>query len=1190
MANTTETARATVYLDGKKAGEELKRLRKEANLLKSEMNSLKLKGDKAGFENKKREFDGVKKKIDEAKRSTYDLNTVLKNLNGSSVKDLSRAQNTLTREIQNANRATKEERILLASKTAQLRQVKIALASVRAEMAVSAVQSGTAFSRFSSAFSMYFGMLATGVAGVVALIASFRKLITIAHEWEQAVAGLSALTGLVGRELDWLSDKARLLAKNGTDAGVKIVNSAVSIVDAYKMMGSNKPELLKNKEALDQVTQAALTLSSAAGMEAAPAVEALAVTMNQFSAKASEANRYINALAAGSKYGAAFIPLIAESMTKFGAVADNANISVEQSIALIETLSLKGIKGAAAGQMLKTALLKMQVATDDINPKLVGMTKALENLSRKGLSTAEMVDIFGLRAYVAAQILSSGVDTYKRFEQNVTGTSIALEQATINTDTHGAALERARNRMAMTSRELGEKLAPMLTHSTKAFNYFVKAILALPKFVKQNQVALLLLAGTYIYLNTVKLKLIAVTVFEHLTLRAGIGLRIREAVVLRALIVQEQMLIIWKGKGSIASKAAASAQWLWNAAVAANPIGAAIFAVIALIAAIKHYSNTNAQAVARQKEVNATISWYRMILESAKKKLSEHIAMVDKMNSLSYQEKLDLRDKIRLTEEFTRAKIAELKVRIADIQAKNNEATAWQKFGNSLRIHGKQGVSSASETNRLDASRNAYNAVKPMLNIVTDLEQELDKVKDKALELDEIFYAEKNADKIVAKSMTEYEEKARLLTLALRNSTIGSEDYLRINEKLKAVNKVLLVSSGEEEDSTKKKATAYQLLSQAIADATEKMQELILQGDYQSSAQAGKVVQNLTNQKKVIDGIIASHGDVNAYLESLTDSTEGELEEEKESFRDFYKSIEESSKAWYKRQEELKEEKTQRDIARTEAEIARDEIVRDEKIKLEEDWKKAYLAIADSVANAGYEIFSNHLQAKTDAEMARLNKMRERELSNKNLTEEQKAAIDRKYEAQERKIKQNQWKKQKKADIIMSLVRGALTVAGALAAPPFWPLNSASVITAGIASGLQTAVIAAQPMPQFYEGGPTGPGTGLKDENGRLAGMVHSNEYVIPEWMRSLPRVIAFERVLEGIRLSKGASSVQTPQTGKTPPEYFPPSTVQPDTRLVKVLEALNVHIEKGIKTKFILNDFEKVMAKLTDIEGKSSL
>lgn len=60
--------------------------------------------------------------------------------------------------------------------------------------------------------------------------------------------------------------------------------------------------------------------------------------------------------------------------------------------------------------------------------------------------------------------------------------------------------------------------------------------------------------------------------------------------------------------------------------------------------------------------------------------------------------------------------------------------------------------------------------------------------------------------------------------------------------------------------------------------------------------------------------------------------------------------------------------------------------------------------------------------------------------------------------------------------------------------------------------------------PGFYDGGYTGPGTGQRDQNGRMvAGMVHANEYVIPSKMMSDPWVMNVTQSLEAIRKGQPA-------------------------------------------------------------------
>lgn len=273
--------------------------------------------------------------------------------------------------------------------------------------------------------------------------------------FEDKSKNLTALTGLKGDDIAYLEQRARDLAATATD-------TANEVLDAFTLMGSAKPELLKDKEALAETTEAALTLAAAAKMDAKSSVESLAATMNQFGAPAAEANRYINALAAGSQAGSAAVTDISKSIVKFGATASAANLSVEQSVGLIETLADKGIKGEVAGTALNSALLKLQVGVDQFNPKIVGMEQALDNLAAANLSTADMVGIFGRGNVVAGQILIENRKRFQELTSAVTGTSTAFEQAATNSDTLAVRQKIAENTINNVKIVLGQKLMPIV--------------------------------------------------------------------------------------------------------------------------------------------------------------------------------------------------------------------------------------------------------------------------------------------------------------------------------------------------------------------------------------------------------------------------------------------------------------------------------------------------------------------------------------------------------------------------------------------------------------------------------------------------------------------------------------------------------------------------------------------------------
>lgn len=245
--------------------------------------------------------------------------------------------------------------------------------------------------------------------------------------FEEQVSNLSAITGAVGEDLDFLANKA-------IELGGATTKSSIDTVQAFKLIASAKPELLTNAAALASVTEEAIALSEASGLELPQAASSLTDALNQFGLAADQSSRVINVLAAGSKFAAAEIPDLTMSLKEFGGVADSLNISLEESAAAVETLSSKGLKGARAGINLRNVFLKLGAGVDKYNPKVVGLSTALENLSEIQDDTTELTKMFGRQNVLAAQTLIKQRDTLDDLTESMTGTNIAYEQQAINTD------------------------------------------------------------------------------------------------------------------------------------------------------------------------------------------------------------------------------------------------------------------------------------------------------------------------------------------------------------------------------------------------------------------------------------------------------------------------------------------------------------------------------------------------------------------------------------------------------------------------------------------------------------------------------------------------------------------------------------------------------------------------------------
>ena len=283
--------------------------------------------------------------------------------------------------------------------------------------------------------SQKFASKMEGFAKVIASAWVFQKvlqglgaIIKSTSQFETALARLSSITGAIGDDLKFYGQASKDIARTS-------LMSASEVVEAFTLMGSARPELLKNKEALAAVTKEAIVLSEASGLDLTTATEALAKAMNQFNVPATEAVRVINVLAAGSKEGAMEVPGLADAIRNMGTAAAMANISLESSVAMIETLADKGFEGAKAGIMLRNVILKLQSGAEEFNPAVIGMTKALDNLGTANLSAAQLTEMFGLENQQAAAVLIQNRTRFNDLTLAITDTNTAYDQQSTNLDT-----------------------------------------------------------------------------------------------------------------------------------------------------------------------------------------------------------------------------------------------------------------------------------------------------------------------------------------------------------------------------------------------------------------------------------------------------------------------------------------------------------------------------------------------------------------------------------------------------------------------------------------------------------------------------------------------------------------------------------------------------------------------------------
>lgn len=469
-----QVATVEVRVNGEEAKQELKNLETIASGLKKELADAYEAGDTSKIKQVTSELRKTEAQIKTLKKDTTALTEVMNNLDKATPKELRATLTAINRQLNSGHikRGSAEWKYYQQQAklvTAELQKIKTEVQETEGWL-----------TRFNNGFSKWGGLLATGAATITGVSMALNTLRNNRDAKESSQAELKALTGLDDSSIQWLTEQAEKLSTTLDESGLRIRQSSDEILQAYMLIGSKKPELLKDKEALNAVTIEAMRLAAAAKIDLKDAVTATTVSLNMYGESADQAARYVNVLAAGSKEGAADVSAQAAAIKNAGVAASGAGVSIEQLQGTIQMLAEKGLEAEPAGTALRKFFLVLQTGPNETNPKVVGLQTALENLNKKSLSAAQIQTMFGEEAYSAATILIDNADKVRQYTEAVTDTSIAMEQAAINSDTNEAKMAQYRNSIKEAGIELMERLNPSLSLLT---GWTTKIIVALPKLI-----------------------------------------------------------------------------------------------------------------------------------------------------------------------------------------------------------------------------------------------------------------------------------------------------------------------------------------------------------------------------------------------------------------------------------------------------------------------------------------------------------------------------------------------------------------------------------------------------------------------------------------------------------------------------------------------------------------------------------
>lgn len=390
-------------------------------------------------------------------------------------------------------------------------------------------------------------------------------------EYEDATKSLEAVTGVA-------FDKFK---NDVSELSLSSKKSSIDVVKSFEVIGSAMSEYLDNPKALRQIADAGITLSKASRMELEPTMQALTSVMNQFGLKAEFATDTINRLTAGEIVGSISTAKIAESLQQFGAVASANNVSVSESVALVEVLGKKlpteqlGTASrnlitfmSAAKGMPKEAqkeLIKHGVNLDLLMDKHTSFGAKLKELSKIQGDAIAMEKFFGRENLAAGTTIFQNLALYDEWTGRIKTTNEAQNQATINSNTLSNKLS-----------ELKNSWTNMLTASdnaSKGLNYAKRII----GFLSDN-------LDTIVTIGVGFIGFLAAWKIANLAIKGSL---IATRAISTAFYIYDMVKYVASTQGiTVATAAWEVAQSSLNAVILANPVGMFILAIAALGVAI----------------------------------------------------------------------------------------------------------------------------------------------------------------------------------------------------------------------------------------------------------------------------------------------------------------------------------------------------------------------------------------------------------------------------------------------------------------------------------------------------------------------------------------------------------------------------------------------------------------------------
>ncbi len=325
-------------------------------------------------------------------------------------------------------------------------------------------------------------------AGMAAPLAASTAIFT---SFDDAMRQVRAITQATDAEFAKLTDRAKQLGATTSFAASEVASLMTELGRA-----GFKPDQIVD------MTAAVMNLARATGTDATLASGIMAATIRQFGMEAGEATRVADGLTAAANKSFNSVESLGEALKYAAPVAADANMSLEETLAILGSLGNMGIQGSAAGSALRRLLTlsaaeseKFQqvfgVATNDARGNARSLVDVLSEVADatanlgSGERASKFSEVFGLLGITAASAIGKSVtDTRSLLKELENAGGIAQATADQMESGIGGAFRILKSSLEGVGIAIGESLNEPLKRMTQVVS---GALSGLIKWVEQNQ-------------------------------------------------------------------------------------------------------------------------------------------------------------------------------------------------------------------------------------------------------------------------------------------------------------------------------------------------------------------------------------------------------------------------------------------------------------------------------------------------------------------------------------------------------------------------------------------------------------------------------------------------------------------------------------------------------------------------------